>query len=367
MKISAAVLALVGVTQLAAAQQTISPTPAASPKVAPAPVFGGLNQLSEKDVREALDSLKRNFLHPEALSQSAIDRATLAGLLQQLRPGVLFEPRFEDWEKSGPGAYPLHSEIIGGKVGYLRVSWLLKGDLVPLDVALGEFARQSIGSLILDLRATRGQGDYEQAAAILSRFCPKGRELFDLKGGETKTRIFTSNQDPTYQGIIVVLVDRENGGASEVIAAVLRQQARALIVGEQTSGRAVEYSLVQFADLGKASQSVPLQIATAAVSIPQVTSIYPKGVTPDIVVKLSDDDSAALDSELASRQSVVPFITDIPIPRTSEHALVNGETPELDALEARQQNGPPKTFPKDIVLQRAVDLITSISVIDQKH
>jgi len=358
MKILVPALAFLCSTALA---QTPSPAPSSVPRKASVDV----DDLSDKDVQEALEAIRKSFLHADTLTQSTLDRATLRGLIAHLKPGILFQPRFEDMESAGPAAYPLHSEVIFGKIGYVRLSWLLKSDLAPLDAALADFSRQAIGAMILDLRSTKGQGDYEQAAEVLNRFCPKGRELFELKGGAAKSRIFTSNRDPLFQGILIVLVDGDNGGASEVIAAVLRQQAKAMIVGDQTSGRAVEYSLVEFADLTKSPFKTPLQIATAEVSIPQVAPIYPKGVTPDILVKT---EGQVLYGKLDGKESVVPTITDNTVPRMSEHALVNGETPELDALQARQQgNGTQQAQPKDVVLQRAVDLITSINAIQHSN
>ncbi|MGC3992139.1 MAG: S41 family peptidase [Chthoniobacteraceae bacterium] len=369
MKILVATLALMGVTHWVVAQSSptpgASPSPSASPNATPdATTTNAVNALSDGDVQEALTALKQNFLDPNALSQNAMDRAALLGLIEKLKPGVQFTSDLPA-EKAAP-AIPLRSEILPGSTGYLRVDWLYHSDLTALDAALADFSKQSIDSLILDLRAAPGQGDYQQAADLLGRFCPKGQELFSLKGGKAAPQIFTSSHDPLYQGMIVVLVDGDNGGAAEVVAAVLREQVRALVVGMPTSGRAVQYSSVDFSGMpGKKLPWSSLQIATAQVELPHAPSIYPKGVQPDIVVSLpADVKKTVLEAEL--KQGAAAYITDSPIARTSEHALVNGETPELDALEARQMGKVITTPPRDLVLQRAMDLITSIGIIDRR-
>jgi len=47
--------------------------------------------------------------------------------------------------------------------------------------------------------------------------------------------------------------------------------------------------------------------------------------------------------------------------------LVAGKNPDLDAYEADQAHGKPKQkHPKDLVLQRAIDFLTTISVFRAK-
>ncbi len=71
---------------------------------------------------------------------------------------------------------------------------------------------------------------------------PKGRVLFKLvQQKEGRERIYTSSADPIFNGPIAVLVNAENAGTAEAIAGTLRSQVRALIIGQKTSGRAVEY------------------------------------------------------------------------------------------------------------------------------
>ena len=102
-------------------------------------------------------------------------------------------------------------------------------------------ARGATG-LILDLRTMPPGSDFQLAADILDRFVPKGRVLFKLVeaegGGE---RAYTSSADPIFSGPIAVLVSQENAGTAEAIAGTLRSEVHALIIGQKTSGRAVEY------------------------------------------------------------------------------------------------------------------------------
>ena len=97
--------------------------------------------------------------------------------------------------------------------------------------------------MIIDLRDSPGTSDFEVAAEFAKRFCPKGKPLFAVrKQAGPEGRTFSSDRDPVFQGLIVALTDGDTAGGAEVLAAALRLYDKALIVGEPTAGRAVDYS-----------------------------------------------------------------------------------------------------------------------------
>jgi hypothetical protein len=62
------------------------------------------------------------------------------------------------------------------------------------------------------------------------------------------------------------------------------------------------------------------------------------------------------------------FVFESERPHMNEAALLAGRNPELDALEAAQRRGrnAEKPQPRDPVLQRAVDVVTSLSIYQQR-
>lgn len=312
--------------------------------------------LNPTEVQQALTLLKSNFVHPEALSDPELARATLRGLLARLSPSVTLLPAPAG--KTPPS--PFRSEILGAAVGYLRLGDLSKAALEELDGVLKNLREKSIKAAVLDLRATPASNDYESAAEVIKRFCAKGKLLFTIgKSGTKPARIFTSNVDPAFHGVLAVLVDADGAAAVEVIAAALRAQAGALLVGEKTSGQAME-----FTDL-PLHGGATLRVAVAEVAMSDNTSISPDGVKPDLAVAMAGTTKrevlrAALD------RGVAPLVTDSERPRMNEAALVAGTNPEIDAAEAAQ-NDQGKTAPvlSDTPLQRALDLITTIRVYDK--
>ncbi len=66
---------------------------------------------------------------------------------------------------------------------------------------------------------------------------------------------------------------------------------------------------------------------------------------------------------------MAPFVFETDRPHLNEAALLAGTNPEIEATQAaqrRSQNGPKPLALHDTVLQRGVDLVTSIEVYEKQ-
>src|SRR5260370_37400642 len=139
-------------------------------------------------------------------------------------------------------ATSFYSEVFDGHIGYLRIGSLNGASLKEMDKNLQDFVPKKVDAVIVDLRASSA-GDFATAAEFAKRFCPKGKALFTVrKPAVRQDRTFNSDRDPAFQGLIVVLADGETSGGAEAIAGAVRLYDKALIIGQPTAGRAVEYS-----------------------------------------------------------------------------------------------------------------------------
>lgn len=335
------------------------PTPTPAPTPQPPTEQEMIDAMSKSNVQEALRLMKSNYINSQALSEDEVYRATLAGFLERLGPGVQLLP------SAVPPATPagaFQAEILDDRIGYLRLGSLDAVNIAEMDAALENFKSNKLGGVILDLRATAFGGDFEQAAEVAKRFSPKGKMLFTVKRPSAKQeRIYTSNQDPVFRGLMAVVVDDRTGGAAEVLAAALRARARAMIVGEQTAGQAVEYT-----DLPLPGGQV-LRVAVAEVTFPDQAAIYPDGLKPDVSVEMSDEEiAAALEAGRAQGMGRLVFETERA--RMNEAALVARTNPEIDALEEALRQDPEsrrKGSLRDVMLQRAVDLLTTLAIYEK--
>lgn len=339
----------------AAAKPTPSPKPTGTPM--PSKPVDLVNLLNETQLEQAVELLKTQFLNPALLNEQELRRARLEGLLGRLGPGA--QLYLETPPVPGEGSNRFLAEVLDGKIGYIRLGKLDADTLTQLDAVLAGFKDKGIQSVVLDLRSVGYSADYEQAAAFARRFCEKGKLLFRLQKPSAKQeRIFTSNQDPVFTGTIVVLTDNQTAGAGEVLAAILRQHARGMVVGSRTAGQAVEFSEVPL------GAGVILKIAVAEATVPEAEAIYPRGVKPDISVTLPREQQSEI-FKLSAEKGVSQFVYEKERPRMNEAALIANINPEIDGASSAPKTGENLGL-KDTVLQRAVDLLTALAFFEPK-
>ena len=343
-----------------ASKSAALPSPSPSPSAKPT-TEQLVNSLSSADLQAAITLLKSNFTNPDAITDTELNRATIQGLMVRLPHGVMLLPNRESVSIEAPIAF--YSEILDGHIGYLRLGSLNSANLQALDKSLSPFAAKKVNALVIDLRASQATNDFAMAAEFAKRFCPKGKPLFTLhKPAARQDRVFNSDRDLAFRGLIMVLTDGDTAGSAEGLADALRFYDKALIMGQPTAGRAVEYS-----DLPLPSGKL-LRVAVAEIVSPEGRSLFPDGIKPDLPVEMSMVDKRQI-FQLSSEKGMGPFVYEAGRPHMNEAALLAGTNPEVEAAETAQQRrgrAPEKPATHDPVLQRALDLVTSLEIYQKR-
>lgn len=316
--------------------------------------------MAPADLQQVIQLLKANYINPAALNETELNRSMLSGVLERLAGGAILLPT-KGAEK--PATNDLfYSEIMDGHIGYFRFGALTPANLQALDAALQKYAGKKIDAIVIDLRASAATNDFATAAEFVNRFIPKGKPLFSLRrAAEKQERVFTSDRDPSYTGLMLALIDEETAGPAEAIAGDLRLYAKALLIGQTTAGRAVEYS-----DLPLNGGRI-LRAAVSEAILPEDHPIFPAGLKPDLPVEMPVEDKRMIFQQSAQAGGMGPFVFENERPHLNEAALLAGRNPEIDALEASQRRkAAEKTPPRDVVLQRAIDLVTSLAIYQKK-
>jgi hypothetical protein len=347
---------------------TLPARPASSPPAAPLsspakkPTTKELvDSLGPADLQAVITLLKSNFTNPDAITDTELNRATVEGLIARLPRGVMLLPNKESAPLETPSAF--YSEVLDNHIGYLRLGSLDSANLQAMDKSLGNFAAKKVDALIVDLRSSQGTTDFAMAAEFAKRFCPRGKPLFTLrKPAARQDRVFNSDRDPAFQGLIMVLADGDTSGAAEAVASALRFYDKALLIGQPTAGRAAEYS-----DLPLPGGQI-LRVAVAEAVSPEGRSLFANGIIPDLPVEMVAADKRQI-FQLSAEKGIGPFVYETERPHMNEAALLAGTNPELEAWGAAQQHpghGPAKQPAHDPVLQRALDVVTSLEVYQKR-
>ncbi len=307
-----------------------------------------INGLDPAQATKAIEALQSNFLSPQSLDEASRQKALLEGLIRRLSPGAAIQPTEKPQDSAEP--IPFLAEILDDRAGYLRPGHLDPATLAQLDTALKSFSEKNLAAVIIDLRSVAGGSEFEAAADFARRFAPNGKMLFTIQKPSAKQeRILTSNQKPAFSGIVIVLTDSGTAGAAEALAATLRFNAGAMIVGTDTAGEAVEFSDIPIGG------GLSLRVAISQVVLPDGASLFPAGVKPDVAIALPPGELAEIVA--ASRdKGVSQFVFETERPRMNESALISNTNPEIEG--DRDPELPPL---RDTVLQRAMDLVTAIS------
>jgi len=310
--------------------------------------------ISQAGIQTAFRILQKEYIRSNDLTFDTLNRAALAGLLKQLDFGAeLISRELEDVPDALKG---VQAELPTPQTGYLRPLALTGREVKKMEQHLRQFMEAKATHLILDLRTPSQPGSFNDAADLLSLFIPKGEVLFKMKQmGQSRSEVETSMRDPVWKGLLLILVDEETNNLGETVAAVLQQRKQALLIGSITRGGAVRYETVPV------DAEWSLRFARAEVLLADDSSVFKKGLKPDFLIPL---DVAIKHQvfEAAAAKSVKDVITEHPRPRFNEAALVARKNPELDAY-IRRSSGESlpedEIMPRDTVLQRALDLITT--------
>src|SRR5207249_3150231 len=152
-----------------------------------------VNSLGPSDLQAVITLLKSNFVDPDAITETELNRATVEGLMVRLPRGIALLPGKENSPTVGPSTF--YSEIIAGHIAYLRLGSLNSANLQALDKSLSVLGAKNVNAVIVDLRATGSTSDFGLATEFARRFCPRGKTIFTLrKPAGRQDRVFHSER-----------------------------------------------------------------------------------------------------------------------------------------------------------------------------
>lgn len=216
----------------------------------------------------------------------------------------------------------VEGNIIDDDIGYIVLSEFTPQTGEQMLESVKDLVNQGIKGLIIDERNNSG-GAVDGAMQVANIFLPANKTLVTIQGkkGTNRDQRYISTGSTLVPGDlpIVLLTNGGSASSSEILAAAMKENNRATLIGTKTFGKGVVQDVFKFGE-GYA------QVTTAHYYTPTGENIHKKGIEPDIMVediKLEDEEIPAYET-LMTEKALSTFADEHPDP-TTENILLFSE------------------------------------------
>jgi carboxyl-terminal processing protease len=184
----------------------------------------------------------------------------------------------------------------GTRLGYVRLLSFPESTTQDLRRRTARLVRRGATGIVLDLRDNPG-GLLLEAVQSVSLFLDQG-VVCSTEGEHQERRVFKVSGPTAFPDIpLVVLVNRGSASASEIVAAGLGENRRAVVIGTRTYGKAAVQSLHEL------SNGAALKLTTATYTTPTGRTLHQHGVRPGR--RAVDDPATRVDEALRAAQQTL--------------------------------------------------------------
>ena len=183
--------------------------------------------------------------------------------------------------------YHISSKLIENYIGYMYIQTFDEGCADEFKEKYEALKNQNIKSLIIDLR-DNGGGIVPEALEILDYILDKDKITLITVDKNGNEEISKTSKKQLVDVPIVLLVNEQTASASEIMAGALKDNDRAIIVGEKTYGKGVIQELMTL------TNNAALKLTTNEYYTPNRNKINKIGITPDYTVKITSEEDTQL-------------------------------------------------------------------------
>jgi carboxyl-terminal processing protease len=211
-----------------------------------------------------------------------------------------------------------------GDIAYFRLYGFNQGTADSLRREIDN-ARSDMGDsmrgIVLDLRGNPG-GLLDQAVAVSDMFLESGRIVSTHGRNPDSHQFFEATSGDVLDGLpIAVLINGNSASASEIVAAALQDNDRAVVIGSNSYGKGTVQELRRLPNDGE------LTLTWARFHAPSGYTLHHVGVLPSICTNKDDEDATQLLAALGAGK--LP-----PLPVEQRNATSPEDTAGLDKIRA---------------------------------
>lgn len=191
----------------------------------------------------------------------------------------------------------VESEVLdsANQIGYISLNQFGTRSAEEIKNSVNDLVEnKKIRGLILDLR-NNGGGDFDVSIEIAGVFLD-GDKVVSVADAQGNEKVYRADSGKV-EFPLVVLVNEDSASASEILAAALQDNKRAVLVGKKTFGKGLVQTVFPLRNGGA------LKLTTQKYYTPAGIDINEVGITPDYVVDIKPDDSQ--DKQLEKAVSLI--------------------------------------------------------------
>ena len=193
------------------------------------------------------------------------------------------------------------AQLLNNNIGYVKIISFQERSDLDLKNAVNKLIKEGATSLILDIRNNPG-GLLDSAVNVSEEFLDKGKLVVYIEGRDPGNRIeFYDKKDSDFPNLkVVLLINEGSASAAEIVAGALRDNDRALLVGQTTFGKGSVQTVIPLEDKSA------IKLTTASYYLPKGENLSAKGVSPDISVEIVEkNEDEDLQTEDLSKDEVL--------------------------------------------------------------
>lgn len=165
-------------------------------------------------------------------------------------------------------------------IGYLSVSIFGQKTYSQFKDALLKLESQNMDSLIIDLRGNTG-GYLYTVTNMLEEFVGKDNIMYQIQSSNGVKK-YKSSKETSRKYKIVILVDENSASASEIMAASMKENYGAILVGKTTYGKGTVQTTKNLSNESMIKYTIEKWLT------PNGKNIDKEGITPDYDVNIGD-------------------------------------------------------------------------------
>ncbi len=179
---------------------------------------------------------------------------------------------------------PSVTSEVQDNIGILTISRFDDQTGVLIRKAAQRLTSQRVRAVILDLRGNGG-GYIDSAVDVASVWLDSTQLVVSQRArGKTTDKVYADGNPLLGKLKTIVLVDGNSASASEIVAAALRDNNKATLLGETTFGKGSVQQIIPL------SGGAELKVTIAHWYTPNGKNINGKGIVPDVVSKMTPAD-----------------------------------------------------------------------------